>query len=460
MTTALVLAGHGSHITPETADLVWRQVDALRALGVADEITAAFWKEQPSFATVLNSLAADDITVVPLFTAQGYFTQTVIPAEMGLTGALTRLGNRTIRYTHTLNEHPYLSNIVRQRVETAIQYINTSPDQIAIAIIGHSTRRNPESRKATEAQAVKIRALNLAAEVQAVYLDDSPGIPDIYTLTHAPNIIAVPYFLTQGSHTTIDVPKALGLSPGAISGIVQNRSVYYTPAVGVEEGLQTAILDLARESGAPLYPPRSSSEWDAFPMQGRDLLIQTVRAEKMLHFGDLRLTPSEVRHWESASSTKIFTTPSALRNHLRTNAFVGTRYIVSAQDTNTDHVSSHFRSLTTARNLPSDWRIHIETPAMLHAVTETIYPGAVADWASHQRGTFHPTPLTTVVARQTGNYRQLSGLNNAQQASIVQNVCSGCVRHPTWFEGTSPPNAIACPEPCNHWLSAALENIE
>src|SRR3954452_2873879 len=121
MTTALVLAGHGSHITPSTAGVVWKHVDRLRAMGVADEVTAAFWKEMPSFHAVLDTLESDDITIVPLFTAQGYFTQTVIPMEMGLEGPITRRGGRTIRYTRTLNEHPYLSTVVQRRIDDALQ---------------------------------------------------------------------------------------------------------------------------------------------------------------------------------------------------------------------------------------------------------------------------------------------------------------------------------------------------
>ena len=42
-------------------------------MNAADEVTAAFWKELPSFHTVIDSLEADEITIVPLFTAQGYF---------------------------------------------------------------------------------------------------------------------------------------------------------------------------------------------------------------------------------------------------------------------------------------------------------------------------------------------------------------------------------------------------
>ncbi|HVU10623.1 MAG TPA: CbiX/SirB N-terminal domain-containing protein, partial [Phototrophicaceae bacterium] len=68
--TALILAGHGSHISPNTAGVVWEQVDRLRTLNVADEVTAAFWKETPSFHQAINTLDADDITIVPLFTAQ------------------------------------------------------------------------------------------------------------------------------------------------------------------------------------------------------------------------------------------------------------------------------------------------------------------------------------------------------------------------------------------------------
>ena len=63
---------------------------------------------------MISTLTADDITIVPLFTAQGYFTQTVIPAEMGLSGQLTERTGRTIRYTPTLSEHPYLSQVVRR----------------------------------------------------------------------------------------------------------------------------------------------------------------------------------------------------------------------------------------------------------------------------------------------------------------------------------------------------------
>ncbi len=437
MTTALVVAGHGSHISPQTAGIVWQNVDALRMAGVADEITAAFWKESPSFHSVLDTLTASDITVVPLFTAQGYFTRTVIPAEMGLEGSVTRRDGRVLRYARTLSEHPYLAQVVQQRVHDALQVCGARSDQAAVAIIGHSTRRNPDSRKATEAQVDLVRRAGLVAEVVAVYLDDSPGIAEVYDLTSVPYLIAVPCFLALGSHTTIDVPDKLGLAPGQKMGRVRDRVVIYTPPVGIEQALRDVIMELARDAGAPLREPQPGSAWDCFPAAGRDDLIAAVQRAGPLTFGQLLLTPSEVRP-VSAGDGEIskLSDPAALRARVREHPF---------------------RPLATADNLPVGWRIPITRPDMLHAVVETVYPGAAAHWSAHKHGILTVEPLESTAARQTGMYQALAALDPMKQAEVAAHVCGHCVRHPTWHHGETPAGAIPCPEVCNVWMSAALD---
>jgi sirohydrochlorin cobaltochelatase len=436
MSTTLVLAGHGSHISPNTAGIVWTLVDQLRALGVADEVAAAFWKETPSFHSVFDTLAATDVTIVPLFTARGYFTQTVIPAEMGLEGPLTVRDGRTLRYARTLGEHPHLTHIVRQRIEQTLAQYEIAPEQAAVAIIGHGTRRNPESRSATEAQAALIRRSGLVAEVVAVYLDDAPEIPESYRLTTSPHLIAVPYFLASGSHTTLDLPAELGLASGQHTGHVRGRSVYYTPPVGEDDSLGELALELACEAGAPLHAARDGSAWDGFPARGREELIEAVQAAGSLPFGQLLLTPSRVQVRDDTEDTTALESPSELRSWLRREPFC---------------------PLPTACDLPGGWHVGIDEPAQLHAVVETIYPGAVADWAAHRLGEFRAASLGEVAARQTGMLRDLATLSRPQGSALVDGICGGCVRHPTWFHDGSPDGVIPCAEACNTWMSRAWE---
>lgn len=446
MTTALVLAGHGSHISPETAGLVWRLVDHVRYAGLADEVTAAFWKEQPSFSRVLHTLVADEIVIVPLFTTAGYFARQVIPAEMKLSGKTTQVEingiPRTLHYTRTLGEHPSIDMILRMRAEAALKETGFAPDQTAVVLIGHGTRRNPDSRTANEQHAAELRTVLPQTSVITVYLDDTPSIPEAYTLTAATNLIVLPYFLALGSHTTIDVPGELGLPSGVRQAEINGRNVYYADPIGIDQQIVNAAVSLSFEPGRIIRrgpngtAASTQSAWNNFPAAGREVLLERLAEKGQLRFGELMLTEDEVSVAADYGMKETLLTPEALRTRVRENPF---------------------RSLPTARNLPRGWRVAINPndKNQIHAVVETIYPGAVADWAAHQTKKFVPQHFDAVIARQVGMFRALDSMNDEDRARTVGHVCGGCVRHATWFYGDSPADALPCPEPCNHWLSAA-----
>ena len=239
---ALVLAGHGSHISPHTAGVVWNYVDRLRSRGVADEVTACFWKEPPAFSQVIDTLLSPQVVVVPVFTAEGYFTQDVLPAEMGLDGKVTERGGKTITLSRPLGEHSGMARIVRNTVLETLEQYNLAPDDTAVAIIGHGTKRNPTSREATRRQAQHLRHWNGLSQVEDVYLDDDPIIASIYETTSAHNIIAVPFFLAAGSHVRIDLPRELGIAADAKPATVRGRQVYYSDPLAADESVCEAIL--------------------------------------------------------------------------------------------------------------------------------------------------------------------------------------------------------------------------
>ena len=485
--TALILAGHGSHISANTAGLVWDAVDALRRLSVADEITAAFWKEMPSYATVFDGIMSTDITILPLFTAQGYFTRTVLPAEMGLGEPLAppapqlerfakgeaarnpsssqrppiimEIGGkqRIVRYSRTLGEHPAITQIVRDRVDMAIAAAGVPPDQVAIAVIGHSTRRNPESRKATEAQAMLLRGAIPAREVVAVYLDDTPSIGEIYSLTTAPYIIAVPFFLAAGSHTTQDVPEALGIPsltpypdadprktdelPALRASQVDGRTVIYTQPIGTKVEISRMVIDLARAAGAPLNTMYPGSSWNCFPVAGFEH-VRRMAANAPLQFGQLWITASEVQHISDRYKTDLrrIESPGDLRRIARENPL---------------------RPLATSDDLPGGWTVTTNGDARrLHAVIETVYPGVLG--STHHAREFGVDPLAwqAVIARQTGQYKALQDIGPSQHARVMQSVCRHCVQAPLWADEAAPDKGLLCREPCNVWLSQAAKTEE
>jgi sirohydrochlorin cobaltochelatase len=431
----VLLAGHGSHISPNTAGLVWRHVDALRALGIADEVTAAFWKEAPSFHRAVDALASDTIIVVPLFTADGYFTRMVIPAEMGLDGPVTRQHGRTLHYTPSLSGHPYLARVVRQRAGDALRTYGFPPDETAIAVIGHSTRRSPDSRLATEQQADLLRAAGIAAQVHAVFLDDVPEIPEIYALTDARCIVAVPYFLASGSHTMQDVPDALGLPRGESQAQVNGREVAYTPPVGSDDDLLDVIRALASSAGPALYAESTGGPWRGMPGAGFAWFAERFAQGNAFTIGELTLTPERVFPTQDGEKGTPLTTPSQVRAAVR---------------------ESPFRSLTTARGLPGGWHVPVRDAGEAFGVVETVYPGLPADLAARASGTLRVTPLAGTIARQTGMYRALAGLADERREAVIDTICAGCLCAPLWA-GRQTGDALPCAEACNHWLSAALE---
>jgi len=439
MSTALILVGHGSHISPNTCGLVWQFVAALRHMGIADEITAAFWKESPSFHTVLDTVEAEDVVIVPVFTAQGYFTQQVIPAEMDLGGPVTRRNERTIRYARTLGEHPYMAEIVRGHVEDVLNGYGLQPEDTAAAVIGHGTKRNPNSRDATRQQAAMLRDYSLVNSVIDVYLDDTPYIPDAYNLTTEPNLIAVPFFLAEGSHTTIDVPHALGLKEGQVTAQINGRQVYYTLPIGVDDTVCRLLIELARETGLPLAKQPTDDAWAHFPVAGRTEFVDALLAQDSITIGQLTVTQSCVEPVSNTDNARRVESPSDLRSRVRENPF---------------------RPLSTSGDMPGGWFVEVETPEQAYAVVETIYPGILAQWSAARRGVFRPNTLQQVGNRQVGVFRSILDLSPEQVEMMVAQECGHCVRHPSWYlQDSMSVSEVPCKEPCNWWMTRAHEEI-
>ena len=433
--TALILAGHGSHVSANTAGIVWRYVDCLRSWGVADEISACFWKEAPAFSQALDAVDADTVVVVPVFTARGYFTSEVLPAEMGLKGKLTIRAGKTIHLTRPIGEHPHLASAVERQLRLTMERFGLEAGTVAAAIIGHGTRRNRQSRDSARYQAGRIRELNWLSEVVDVYLDDEPDIPSVYRRTRAPNIIALPYFVAEGSHVRHDIPRALGITALDSVNQIKGRSVYYCEPVGIDNSVPRLILDLARETGLPFERTGFAGEWGCFPRAGRRALLQTLDSGTILQFGQVMISQERAWHRANQGRVQVFSSPAALRAFIR---------------------DKPFRPQATSADLPAGWRVDFSKPDDAHAVIETVYPGLVADWAAHESGALKTESLKDIGERQSGMFKDIHRLPQNIINMTIDKICGSCVRQPTWWRDCGgAAGDLPCRSACNLWLSTA-----
>ncbi len=241
MGSALVLAGHGSHLNGNSSEPVWANAARLRATGRFDEVRVAFWKEEPSLSRALDGCDAGVVTVVPMFMSAGYFTRTVVPREMGLEGAETRRGPRLIRYTPPVGAHPALASVVIERAAEAGAGRND-----AVAVLGHGTRRDSESEKNIYRVAGLVRERGLFAQVEAVFLDQEPNMLQLLDILDAPTVVVVPLFIADGWHVGQTIPEDLALDGAETRR--HGRIVRYTAPVGTHPRMAQVILELAGEA--------------------------------------------------------------------------------------------------------------------------------------------------------------------------------------------------------------------
>jgi sirohydrochlorin cobaltochelatase len=197
---------------------------------------------------------SDEIYVVPDFISEGYFTQDVIPRELGLTGPTTTLRGKTWHYCLPVGVHPSMTGLILRRAKEVAPKVD--PAQTTLIITGHGTGLNQNSTKAIKDQATLIANSGAGyAAVLDAYMEEQPFIADWATLAQTPNVVVVPFFISDGLHSYQDIPVLLGIEPEVGPAASQRevfrhnphqlrgKTLYYSSAIGTERLLADVILD-------------------------------------------------------------------------------------------------------------------------------------------------------------------------------------------------------------------------
>ncbi len=241
MSRGLLLVGHGSHLNADSSAPVYAHADAMRARGAFEEVRVGFWKEEPSLSRALDAFDADDVTVVPVFVSEGYFTNEVIPREMQLSGAMNCVDGRRVQYTKPIGGHPSLARVIVQRAMEA-----GAKGTEALAVLGHGTPRNARSEENVLRQADYVRDLGCFPEVATIFLDQEPNMRDVFELVQNESIVVVPLFIADGWHVGETIPEDMALD--GVETRRGGRRLRYAAAVGTHPSVADVISELADEA--------------------------------------------------------------------------------------------------------------------------------------------------------------------------------------------------------------------
>lgn len=271
---ALVLVGHGSTLNAESSAPIYQHADELRRRQVFGQVLECFWKLEPPICGVLRGVFLPRVFVVPVFISEGYFTEEVIPRELGLRtesspdfARVQVLGHQTIHYCGPVGTHASMAHVILARARDVVERHpfarSPKPAETTLFVAGHGTGNNENSRRVIEQQVELIRARGLYADAHAVFMEEDPRIADCFHLAKTRDLIVVPFFISDGLHSYEDIPVMLGESERAVQARLKGgqptwrnptekkgKLVWYTPSVGNEPHVAEVILDRVREAAA------------------------------------------------------------------------------------------------------------------------------------------------------------------------------------------------------------------
>ncbi len=263
---SLVVLGHGTEESENSAAPVFQHAAELRRRNIFGEVREAFWKQEPQIREVLGVISAPRVFIAPLFVSEGYFAGRVIPRELGFEqqSSLITPGSKRF-YCRSVGTHDRMTGVILSR---AVEVVGKFPfprtpknSETTLLIAGHGTEKDENSRWPIERQAALIRSKNIYADVQSIFLEETPRISECYSLARTRNLVIVPFFISDGLHTQEDIPVLLGEAKKSVAERLaagqpawrnpterNGRLVWYSPAVGTAPEMAEVILERVYET--------------------------------------------------------------------------------------------------------------------------------------------------------------------------------------------------------------------
>src|SRR3989440_4824901 len=253
-------------MNPDSSAPTLAHAAEIRRREIFADVGCAFWKEEPSLRDAIFLFDPEcirQVYVVPNFISEGYFTQTVVPRELELNGRTTKRSNEQIwKYCEPVGNHSLMTGLLLRRAQEIAPGV--PQNEATLLIVAHGTDLNENSAVAAKREAEKIRALGRYANVLNVYMEEFPLVADWKVLTSTPNVVVVPFFISDGLHSYEDIPVLLGIADARSTSAeksagaevfrrgpyqIDNRSLFYASSIGTDPRIADIIVELAAACG-------------------------------------------------------------------------------------------------------------------------------------------------------------------------------------------------------------------
>ncbi|MDA2933146.1 hypothetical protein MYX82_02255, partial [Acidobacteria bacterium AH-259-D05] len=244
---AVVLAAHGSGRESRAKTIVQAHARRLEREYGFQEVAVAFRQGSPSFAEVIDSIAMDDITVVPFFASNGHYSRTVLPRELSLN---RRYSQVRLRFTQPVGTHPQMAILVSNRVREIVHRFHLRSEQTAVIVVGHGTRRHAMSSTSTLEMVESLKRSRVCSRIHPAFLDEPPQLEEVFQNLSQVEVVVVPFFIGGSYHVLQDIPRRLKLAELVraqfpAQGVLGKRRVVFDRAIGTDPGITSILAQLA-----------------------------------------------------------------------------------------------------------------------------------------------------------------------------------------------------------------------
>lgn len=450
---SLVLIGHGSTVDRRAAEPVYRTADRLRDAFAS--VRVAFWKEQPSIDDAIESSASDEVIVVPYFMADGYYVADAIPTALGLTEwpevRVETRGSKQVAYTHAVGSHPDAVEVLEATIRESLA--GRDPEDVCVALVGHGTRRRSSSRFSVLHACDALRATGRYAEVRPAFIDDEPGIPELFD-AWSTEILVVPYMVADGPHVRSDLVSALRL-PGfeqfGVARAVGDHSVTLAAPIGTRREM-TRFVEARVAEVLDVFVDREARERQL--NRALDELLDAM-ATTPITLGAVQVT-GHSESWSVRARNDADVPADALERRPSRGAWRWWRR----------NDRGAYRPWLAGTDAPSGWLVEGSGAAALWDLLELLSPGGLVAWYRHRSGSLRSFSFTGVAARQSGPMRAARGFEVGDLEDLIGSICHSCERRVVWraTRGIDAPRGGAaegppCELPCGRLLSEACRRV-